>query len=574
MTRFRIEPVRFSPADVRVWAELDPLFRNWPIVYTLSDSNEVYVGESLNVAARFRQHLESEGRQHLVEARAVVDETFNKSVCLDLESYLIRLFAGDGRYRVLNRNEGVTDADYYGRREYQQTFDLIFGELQAAGMFTRPQREIENSDLFKLSPFKALAQDQAAAVEDILEGLFDDIEAKASSRIVIQGDPGTGKTVVAIFILKLLSDIRDADLGDASEGESIFSDFFVGGYSELLVGFRAALVIPQQSLRKSIQRVFNKTPGLSADMVLSPFQVGHATQKFDLLIVDEAHRLGQRAAQASGPQNKDFAEITIKLFGEDDRTKTQLDWIDGMSTHQVFLVDAEQSVRPSDLPPATLSALIRDGRLSDRYYPLLAQHRVKAGSDFVPYIRGILSTTPPAPTQFPGYDFRFFNSLAAMRSEIRNLDREHGLARLIAGYAWEWRSKKDPSAHDIEVDGVRLRWNTVAVDWVNSKTSLDEVGSIHTIQGYDLNYAGVIIGRDLRFDPAAQRVRFDRNNYFDARGKANNKILGLTYSDEDLLQFVKNIYAVLLTRGIRGTFVYVCDPHLREYLRQFVCATQ
>ena len=144
-----------------------------------------------------------------------------------------------------------------------------------------------------------------------------------------------------------------------------------------------------------------------------------------------------------------------------------------------------------------------------------------------------------------------------------------GLARVVAGYAWPWRSKRDKSAYDIELDGLRLRWNQVAVDWVNSPGSLDEVGSIHTIQGYDLNYAGVVIGKDLRYDPARGALYFDRANYHDSRGMQNNRIRGITYTDDDVLSMVRNIYAVLLTRGIRGTFVYICDSALREHLRPY-----
>ena len=105
---------------------------------------------------------------------------------------------------------------------------------------------------------------------------------------------------------------------------------------------------------------------------------------------------------------------------------------------------------------------------------------------------------------------------------------------------------------------------------MNSPKASDEVGSIHTIQGYDLNYAGVIIGCDLRLDPASRQLRFDRSSYHDAKGMENNRRLGITYDDEDLLRFVSNIYSVLLTRGIHGTYVSVCDAPLREHLRQFI----
>ena len=566
MTGFRIEQLHFDAEYLAYWAKGDPRFHNWPVVYTLESSAQVYVGESLNATARLRQHLESAEKRRLTHAKVLIGETFNKSVCLDLESYLIRLFAGDGQYEVLNRNDGVTDADYFDRAAYQEIFDEIFDQLRDMGLFSRALRDIENGDLFKLSPFKALTPDQAIAVEDILEGLFDDLEQDRSSTILIQGDPGTGKTVVAIYLLKLLMDIRDAELTEPTDGDTMFSEFFVAGYPELLAGFRVGLVIPQQSLRKSVAKVFKKTPGLDEDMVLSPFDVGESELPYDLLVVDETHRLNQRANQSSGVRNKQFRQINERLFGADDPKWTQLDWIQRQSTHQVFLLDAAQSVRPADLPADRVQALRSAADAAHRNYRLTSQLRVQGGEDYIGYVRQLLSDYPPEPATFEPYEFRLFTDFAQMVAAIRRKDAEVGLSRLVAGYAWEWRSKNDKSQTDIEIDGVALQWNTTAVDWVNSPGAVKEVGSIHTIQGYDLNYAGVIIGRDLRWDTAAGRLRFDRDHYFDAKGMENNKQLGVSYDDEDLLGFVANIYAVLLTRGIRGTYVYVCDEALRRRL--------
>ncbi|MCW2786914.1 MAG: ATPase [Marmoricola sp.] len=570
MTNFRIEELVLDTKNVAAWARLDPRYRNWPVVYALGNPNDIYVGESLNVAGRLRQHLDDPHKQGLTGARIVIDETFNKSACLDLESYLIRLFAGDGQFRVLNRNVGITERDYYEREGYQETFGAIFEDLRARGAFTRSIREIENTDLFKLSPFKELTQDQAIALEDILEGLFDDLESKTGSQIVIQGDPGTGKTVVAIYLMKLLSDIKASDPTEPTDSDAVLSQFFLEGYPELLQGFRAALVIPQQSLRRSIEKVFRRTPGLEPSMVLSPFQVGESEERFDLLIVDETHRLNHRANQASGMQNKQFETINQRLFGHDDDGFTQLDWITSQSKHQIFLVDAAQSVRPADLPRATVDELIRDAAGRQRRYALTTQMRVGGGEGFVKYVRQVLSPSPPEPMAFGEYDVRLFDDLAEMVSAIRAKDDAHGLARLVAGYAWPWRSKSDRTAIDIERDGVSLQWNRAEKDWVSSKRSRDEVGSIHTIQGYDLNYAGVIIGNDLRYDPGTQKLVFHRESYFDTKGKENNPRLGITYSDSDLMQFVLNIYAVLMTRGMLGTYVYVCDPGLRAHLRTFL----
>ncbi|GGF36328.1 hypothetical protein GCM10011519_07290 [Marmoricola endophyticus] len=570
MTSFEIEEFVLTRRELDAWSSGDPRFRNWPVVYLLDNRAEIYVGESLNTAARIRQHLESPGKQSLRAARVIIDPTFNKSVCLDLESYLIRLFAGDGKYQVLNRNDGVTNADYYRRADYQETFDEVFDALRERGAFMRPIRDIENSDLFKLSPFKALSQDQAIAVEDILEGLFDDISGRRDSRIVIQGDPGTGKTVVAVYLMKLLQDIKHADLTEPSDGESVLSEFFVEGYPELLRDFRIGLVIPQQSLRKSIENVFKKTPGLDPAMVLTPYEVGRDAGRFSLLIVDETHRLNQRSNQPSGPMNARFRTINEQLFGEDDLSKTQLDWVIAKSDHQIFLLDSAQSVRPHDVSEQTLAALLPREDEQRRRYRLASQMRVQGGADYVTYIRNVLADSSPPPQPFDGYDLRMYDDLSEMYDAILERDAEVGLARLVAGYAWQWRSRRDKNAYDIVLDGLRLRWNVADIDWINSPGSINEVGSIHTIQGYDLNYAGVIIGRDLRYDRQARQIVFDRNHYFDKKGMENNRARGITYTDEDILRFVRNIYRVLLTRGMLGTYVYVCDPDLREHLRPYL----
>jgi DUF2075 family protein len=173
---------------------------------------------------------------------------------------------------------------------------------------------------------------------------------------------------------------------------------------------------------------------------------------------------------------------------------------------------------------------------------------------------------------FGDYDLRLFDDIAEMREEIWQRNEEVGLSRLVAGYAWEWvsRAKGKENVPDIVINDTEMFWNRTPTDWINSPTSIDEVGSIHTVQGYDLNYAGVIIGNDLRFDPETQQIRFSRNDYFDKKGLENNRMLDITYTDVEILEFVKNIYRVLMTRGIKGTYVYVCNPELREYFKRYL----
>lgn len=574
MTDFRIERLPFDSDAVSVWAGGDERNNNWPVVYTISADNAVYVGETTNVANRLQQHIATAEKKRLKRVRIVFNEKFNKSVCLDLESHLIRYFHADGHYEVLNRNDGIVDADYYDRMSYRESFDELFDELLREGMLTRSIPDIVNSNLFKFSPFKALTTDQGVAVESVLEALFYDRSSGWGRSLVIQGDPGTGKTIVAIYLMKLLLDISHSDPDEALDRDTIFADFFSPHFRDLLTDFRVGLVIPQQSLRKTIQAVFQKTPGLSKSMVLTPFEVGESEKPYDLLIVDEAHRLGQRANQPSAAQNSKFSAINQSLFGEDRSDITQMDWVKAQSRHQLYLIDSAQSVKPADLPKRILDELSAKARSEEGFFRLASQMRIQGGSDYIDYVGRVLDGSQALPETFGSYSVRFFDDIRAMRDAIYEKEREHSLCRMVAGFAWPWISKNSPDAHDIVLDGVGLTWNRTASDWINSPTSVEEVGSIHTVQGYDLNYAGVIIGADLGFDAVNQQIVFRRENYHDKKGKENNPRRGIVYTDDDLLEYVKNIYRVLLTRGIRGTFVYVVDPELREHLRPFFSSTR
>ena len=562
MTSFELETVAFEDDIVASMERMHPRFEDWPVVYTIDNQRDVYVGESQHVAKRMRQHRANPAKQSLRRVRVIIDERFNKSVCLDLESTLIRWFSGDEQFMVMNRNDGIVNADYYRRDDYRQTFEDVFEALHAEGLFTRSIPEIENSDLFKLSPFKALNTDQAVAVEAILEGLREDLEVDRTSLSVVQGDPGTGKTIVGIYLTKLLRDIAEYEPAEDLDPDSLFSEFFFEGSREHFQNLRIGLVVPQQSLRGSIGAVFTKTPALQSTPVLTAFDVGKSEGEWDVLIVDEAHRLNQYSAQAMGTQTKEFREITQRLFGEMDPTINQLDWIRAKAKHAVLLLDTAQSVRPSDIEPEVFDTIVSAARTDRRHYPLMSQMRVAGGNDYIDFVRRFLSDEQPTEVpDFGEYDFRIFDDFPAMVEAIQQRESEEGLSRLVAGYAWKWHSRKDKSKYDIEIDGLKFRWNQRQVDWINSPTSAQEVGSIHTVQGYDLNYAGVIFGQDLQRDPQTGKLFAVRKNYFDARGKNNNTLRNRPTTDEDLTRYIRNVYSVLMTRGIKGTYVYA--PHMR-----------
>lgn len=560
---------------------LEKTMHDWPVVYVLHrpastprGKGQVYIGESLNMDKRFGDHLKNKAKEDLQVAEVVVDNTFNKSACLDLESFLINLSSGDESNETLNRNDGQQEKSYYNRDFYQLRFREIFDDLRAKGVFSKSIQEIENSEMFKYSPFKSLNEDQLSVVSDIMDGLADDLGAPVEDNqvAVVQGDPGTGKTIVATFLMKLLADLGSFVEDSDEKRESVFEDFYQEGNRDLFRGLRIGLVVPMQDLRRTLTRVFKGTPGLSTDMVLSPREVALSGEHFDILVVDEAHRLSQFGAQSIGTLTKEFRQINDDLFDGEKPEASQLDWIRSCSDHTILMVDTSQTVKPIDLSTAMLRALI-DAQDAEhrRDYVLHSQMRSIGGNDYIDYVKQVLSPAPPqVRSDFGPYKVGIVDDPQRLIDIIATKNASHGLSRVVAGYAWDWVSKKDPDKLDINLsDGVGLRWNSTVTDWINSPRSPEEAGSIHTVQGHDLNYAGVIFGKDLRYDPVKEVLWISRDDYRDSTGKRNNKLAGRDTTDEMLLEFITNIYYVLMTRGVHGTFIHVVDPGLREYLGRY-----
>lgn len=152
-------------------------------------------------------------------------------------------------------------------------------------------------------------------------------------------------------------------------------------------------------------------------------------------------------------------------------------------------------------------------------------------------------------------------NFSKFNEELYVKEKANQLCRMVAGYAWPWVSQKDKTKTDIEIQGVKKQWNHTTEGWMHTPTAIDEVGCIHSIQGYDLNYAFVILGNDISYDEYTHKVVIHKERYFDKYGK---QTAGVT----DLQQYIFNVYYVLMTRGIKGTYVYVCDEALRNYMAQ------
>nr|WP_295310175.1 DNA/RNA helicase domain-containing protein [uncultured Blautia sp.] len=503
---------------------------NWPMLYILENGKQAYIGESTHVKTRMTQHTTVEEKRIFKKVHFIYSKLFNQSVTFDYESKLIQYIVADELFQVTNKNSGIADKQYYQKKEYDEKFEILWRKLQKEKLVRHSLEEIENSDLFKYSPYKELNDSQRKAVEEILIKIKDG----SVKRVVVNGMPGSGKTIVAVYLMKYLAD------------------------SEAYVGKQIGFVVPQTSLRKTMKLIFKSIYGLSPAQVLSPSDI--TKKKYDILIVDEAHRLHQYKNISYMGTFKQNCE-SLGLTTESD----ELDWILQQADCVVLFYDSKQVVGPSGIDFQRFDKKMQDSfkRRTIAYFTLLTQMRVLGGNDYIDFVKRMLTGECSYKYHSEKYSLKLYSDFVKFEQDMYDKEAKVGLVRMIAGYAWPWISKKDKNLRDIDIQGVRRKWNHCTEGWVHTAEAIDEVGCIHSIQGYDLNYAFVILGKDIGYDKNTGKVIVCPEYYFDKNGKR-------TAGYDELLEYITNIYYVLLTRGIRGTYLYVCDEDLREYLSQYL----
>ena len=528
----------------------------YPIVYILYDLNTsiAYVGESTNALSRMQNHLSHPEKSKLKYVYIISSKIFNKSATLDIESNLIKYMVADETFILLNGNAGIADHNYFQKDKYFQVFENIWENLKLQKVVTKNILDIDNSDLFKYSPYKSLTQDQHQVIRQYLKILLN----KNASTVFVEGSAGTGKTVLAVYLIKLLLTKFDLDDYEDLEGETLQELELVQkiqSKKELVIG----LVVPMVSLRKTIKEVFKNVKGLKANMVIGASEV--LKKDYDVLIVDEAHRLRRRFG-ITNYRSHDNNNRALGLGHEG----TELDWILKSSKHQLLFYDQAQSVRPSDVDKNYFLKL--KSLQNTEVIRLTSQLRSKGGVDYIEFVDDLLNTRHSklegkGKFESEQYDLKMFDYLPDMINELKIKEKEYGLCRMMAGYSWKWVSK-DSDIPDAVIDGVELTWNRVPHDWINSTDDLNEIGCIHTTQGYDLNYAGVIFGNEIKYDKDSGEIIIDKAEYYDSKG-----MVGI--SDVEVLKdYIVNIYKTLMYRGIKGVFIYVCDKNLREYFETYI----
>lgn len=530
----------------------------WPVVYILNGGKKpkAYVGESTNVISRINTHLSNDEKNKLNSLELISSKKFNKSAALDIEANLISYMAADGKFEILNSNLGIANHNYYQKQElYHDVFIKIWDKLLSKGVVEHTLLHLNNSDIFKYSPYKSLSLEQEQGLHDILKCMLN----PSYDRVVVEGGAGTGKTILAIYLFKLLFTQEAIYKEDLGEGTTTILKVLVQKFKKKHPNPKIALVIPMSSFRDTLKKAFRSIQGLSAAMVISPSEA--AKNKYDLLVVDESHRLRRRVNLGAyfGQFDKNS-----EYLGLDKNTNTELDWVLMNSNKTVLFYDDKQSIKPSDVLFHDFEALKKEPTTITT--ELKSQFRSKGGNKYSQFVDDIFAGSLGASDVFThqNYELLLYDSLGEMIEDVKLRDQQYGLSRLVAGYAWPWVSKRDSNFYDIEIDDIKLRWNSTNIDWINSENALNEVGCIHTTQGYDLNYTGIIFGPEISYDPQTKEVFVIEENYFDKNGKQS------ITDPEELKDFIINIYKTILLRGIRGTYIYVCDLELRKYLAQYI----
>lgn len=501
--------------------------KNWPVVYLIEDGKNLYVGETNNFNTRMKQHYKTPTKKNLKKVHMISDVDFNKSAIRDIESALIGYFDADKKYGLLNNNSGVINQEYYNRKIYREKIPHIWDRLIAKGLADNELFQIENSDLFKYSPYKSLSEDQFAISKMILA----DCLKNENSMSFIEGNPGTGKTVLAMYLLKILVK------------------------SKAKTGKNVALVVPMTSLRKTLKYVCSKSNGLMAKYIIGPTDVNN--EEYDTLIVDESHRLSQYKAIANRGSFKKM-NITMDL---DPSSGTQLDWIMNSAKHHIFFYDEGQSIRPSDIDKNVFDDLKQTHASSNTIYSLITQHRTKGGNEFIKFVDDILNNQAnQSVPSFDNYEVELIDSFTDFYNQYLEASTLDSLTRMVSGYSFEWISKTDKSKFDISIDGIDLQWNSTNINWIYSENSVNEVGCIHSVQGYDLSHIYLIFGYEIDYNFETNEITVDKDKYFDKNGKNASTHL-------EIREYVLNIYNTMMTRGINGIHMYACNKNFNKYLR-------
>ena len=374
-----------------------------------------------------------------------------------------------------------------------------------------------------------LLDEQKTVYEKILSSAF----SGSKKVLIVRGGPGTGKSVIAINALAQLT------------GKRLSAKYVTANAAPRNV-FEAKL----KSLIKGdvIKHLFGGSGSYTESK----------ENEFDALIVDEAHRLRMKSGM-------------FKNLGE-DQTKE----IIKASRLSVFFIDEAQKITWSDVGEISkIKQLASEQGIETEILELKSQFRCSGSDDYMAWLDNSLGVGVKQDSYFSGdnFDFKIYDSPAELHEAIRIKNIENNRSRVVAGYCWNWVSKTNKSLYDIEFKefAYKAKWNLLEYgnEWIMNPNSIDEVGCIHTCQGLEVDYVGVIVGMDLLYrnkhlitNPSA-RAKTDKSLAGYKKDRKEDPFSADLKADE----LIRNTYRTLMTRGMKGCYVYFEDHETAEYFR-------
>ena len=405
-------------------------------------------------------------------------------------------------------------------------------------MYRIDKGEIRPSKMLSESLAKMIAGNQEFIMIDEQKIVYENAmalakqsNAKNKNVLIVEGGPGTGKSVVAINLLVGITNLTK------------------------VVQYVSKNAAPRAVYASKLTKTLTKTRFSNLFKGSGAF-TDTPKNTFDTLVVDEAHRLNEKSGLYSNLGENQVKEII------------------SASKFSVFFIDEDQRVTMKDIGnKAEIKKWAKSEGAEVHELELSSQFRCAGSDGYLAWLDQMLQIRETANTNIKelGYDFQVIDSPNKLREIIFEKNKINNKARLVAGYCWDWKSKNDKNAMDIIIPEYKfaMKWN-LSVDgslWIQMPNSVNEIGCIHTCQGLEVDYIGVIVGKDLIVRDGKVLVDPSKRSKQDQSIKGYKSLLlkEPEKAKEMTRSIIKNTYRTLMTRGMKGCYVYFEDKETQEW---------
>lgn len=513
-------------------------FFNYPVIYLLNGEKEAYIGETVYFKNRMKAHLKS--RKNINQIHVVNHEKFNRSATFHLETKLINYFLGDGKYKLQNKSKTSNDFthNYFDKFYYdQEVFKELWQKLFERNLVDHKLYIVENKDVFKLSPFKELTLEQVELKDTVLSFCEKQIQSKSSeygSLLVIEGEAGVGKSVVLSSIFNTIQERTE----EASSPLYKTNNYLVVNHEEMLKTYKS---IANQVKHLKVKYFSKPTPLIN--------KLQKEKNKADIIFVDEAHLLLTKSDTYNNFSGNNHLEELLKL-----------------AKVVVIIYDQDQVLKlKSFWGEATLQQLKKLSNHTEQY-ELTNQFRMQANDDVIDWINAFKQKRVLPLPKDENYAFQVFETLKEMHTKIRSQNEDFGLSRVVSTF--DYLHKKDGDTYYVnESNGeYKMPWNTTSPSytWAEEPNTINEAGSIYTIQGFDLNFVGIVLGPSVQYDESKEELVIDTTMYMDTGAYTGAE--GIDHLAAAKERIVLNSINILMKRGIKGLYIYASNEELRNKL--------